>query len=103
MRKIKEVLSLEISMNIVNWEKLEKKIYFVLEIVNGDFKQIKTGSSSKYIPLEDAVTFKTKDAKCIKLFSPRLKGGNLWCSGIQNGLYNSTGKPILDENTLVRF
>jgi len=46
------------------------------------------------IKFADFLVFKTKDCKAIKLISPRFLNGDLYCSGLQYGVYNAESKPI---------
>lgn len=102
MRKIKDILSLEISKGAINWEKLQQRIFAALELTHGNFKSMNVSGEEVKLKLDDAVTFKCEN-RCIKLFTTRFINGELWCNGYQTGFYGEGGKPVMIPETKVLF
>ena len=99
MKKLHDVLALDIYAGNINWEKLQQKVFVALELIN---KQIHSksedGQIDKTMKMEDALTFKSKSAGtelAYKIYAPRFKNGELYCSGFQTGYYLPTGKPVM--------
>jgi len=102
MRKIKEVLDEEIHNGSINWEKLELKIHTALPILEEKYTASTVEGKQVDAKWKDALDFsctnpKTKVKHCYRLFQPRFLNGYLYCSGIQIGIYDDSGKPILIE------
>jgi len=98
MRKIKEVFALEIAQGYANWEVMEKKIHAALNLVDNSFKILRQeGEEDTPVKMPDAVAFRVKKPHgefCYEIASPRLRNGELWCSGLNVGGYNPEGVPI---------
>lgn len=98
MRKIKDVLSQEIFNGIINWEKLENKIHAAIPLLKEKYTANTAEGKPFKATLEDALTFPViieGEKKCYKIFKPRFTNGNLYCAGLQCGVYDMiSGKPI---------
>ena len=94
MKKIKYALTKEIEEGNVNWDKLSEKIHAALSSVDNKFTCLRDDQTEQMIKFADFLVFKTKDCKAIKLISPRFLNGDLYCSGLQYGVYNAESKPI---------
>ena len=107
MQLIKRVLELPIKRGIINWAKLEAGIHAALNTVDNKFEKVRDPSTGECIQMrtEDALTtgVKVKDKSyTYKLYSPRFKNGNLYCSGFEMG-YGRGANVIWKPNTKVIF
>ncbi len=106
MEKIAKVLDIPIKRGYVNWPKLEAKIHTVLKLTGNKLDRIIDDSKVTKLKFEDAIVthIKTEDNQkfVYKLFEPRFKDGDLYCSGFMMG-YDTGKDPIWNFKTLVRF
>ena len=94
MKEIKQILENEITLGLINWDKLEKKIHAALNFVDNKFDVVRDdGGEAKQMRLKDAITFKYDVCRAIMLIKPRFQNGKLMCTGINRGLYDLKGMP----------
>lgn len=109
MKRISEVLALEISEGSVDWEGvLKQKVDAALRCVDNTFEGVREEDGTKHtFYLKDELTFRVKKFGtifCYKLIQPRFIGANYggvasdyYCSGIQIGTYGENMMPIFPE------
>jgi len=93
MKEIKQAIEHEISLGLINWDKLEKKIHAALNFVDNKFDVVRDNGQVKQMKLRDALTFKYDANRAIMLIKPRFQNGKLLCTGINRGLYDLKGIP----------
>jgi hypothetical protein len=99
MKRIKELLIVEIMDGAINWNKLAAKIHKALPLLEKKFEATNVEGKKVDAKIADALTFpvvdpKTGEKKCYKIFKPRFVNGRLYCHGFQQGIYDHLGKPL---------
>lgn len=100
MKKIKDLFEKEIADGSINWNKLSAKIHTALPILEGEYNTSTIDGKKLNAKFRDALDFPcvspaTKIKRCYRIFSPRFINGKLYCSGLQIGVFDKLGKPVL--------
>jgi len=100
MRAIKSLFEKEIDNGSINWLKLESKIHGALMVLENKYTASTLDGKKVEAKWMDALDFPcvnkdTNIKRCYRIIKPRLINGKLMCSGLQIGVFDKLGKPVL--------